>query len=206
MNSILQELGNSIYEAFVLPGNYLLSKLATLVPALASDIGLAGDDRSVVLLVTLSLAVWVVLILFVRKVFGLYQNLARITNSTLRTISFRVSLALANLKTRLVCGLKRLIPRRSRTVGEISQVQIDDRDLDVLRSAAARGPGFTTSAPELAEQLPLRPAQIQRSLDRLCGIKMLEYAIGSTEGFDNYRLSPMGTAFVVHFERQAAVQ
>jgi hypothetical protein len=75
LNTILQELGNSIYEAFVLPGNYLLSKLATLVPALASNIGLAGDDRSVVLLVTLSLAVWVVLILFVRKVFGLYQNL-----------------------------------------------------------------------------------------------------------------------------------
>jgi len=205
LKTILQEFGNRIYDAFVLPGNYLLSKLAALVPGLASDIGLVGDDRSVVLLVALSLAAWVVLILIVRKVFGLYRSLARIVNSTLRTIWFRILLALANFKTRLVCGLKRLIPRRSRTVGEISQVQIDDRDLDVLRSAAARGPGFTTSAPELAEQLPLRAAQIQRSLDRLCGIKMLEYAIGSTDGFDNYRLSPMGTAFVVHWERQAAV-
>lgn len=75
-------------------------------------------------------------------------------------------------------------------------VEFDDLDLAVLRSAAARGPGFTTSAPEIAEELTLRPAQIQRSLDKLRKNKMLEYVIGSTDGFENYRLSRLGNAFM----------
>ena len=76
--------------------------------------------------------------------------------------------------------------------------------LEVAEPAAARGPGFTTSAPEIAEQLTLRPAQIQRSLEKLSHNKMLEYTIGSTDGFDNYRVSQMGSAFALNWSRQRA--
>jgi hypothetical protein len=200
----LQELGNTIYDAFVLPGDYLLAKIAEHLPAFAASIGILDEERSVVLLLIVSMSVWVLLILLGRKLFGLGQDLARIVSSTLRTIVFRVSLALANFKTWLVCKLRQFLPRRSHDADAIAEVNLDDRDWAVLRSAAAHGPGFTTSAPELAEQLPLRPAQIQRSLDRLRENKMLEYVIGSTDGFDNYRVSQMGAAFVLHWERQGA--
>lgn len=204
MNSIVQELGSTIYDAFLSPGNFILSKFVEFAPALSASLGFVDADRSVVLLVLVSTAAWVLLVLVLRGTLKLLQNLVRIVSSTLRTLVFRISLALANFKTKLVCKLRQWIPRRSHDVAALVEVELDDRDMAVLRSAAARGPGFTTSAPELAEQLPLRPAQIQRSLDRLRGNKMLEYVIGSTDGFDNYRVSQMGAAFVLNWEQHAA--
>lgn len=204
MNSIVQELGSTIYDVLLSPGNFILSKFVEFAPALAASLGFVDADRSIVLLAIISLSAWVMLILIVRKIIKLLQALSRIVSSTLRMIFFRISQALANFKTRLICKLRQLIPRRSHDAGALVEVELDDRDMAVLRSAAARGPGFTTSAPELAEQLPLRPAQIQQSLDRLRGNKMLEYVIGSTDGFDNYRVSQMGTAFVLNWERHAA--
>ena len=58
------------------------------------------------------------------------------------------------------------------------------------------------SAPELAEQFSLRPAQIQRSLDKLCSNAMITTVIGSTDGFDNYRLTDSGNAFVGMWARR----
>ena len=81
-------------------------------------------------------------------------------------------------------------------------VEFDDLDLAVLRSASAQGPGFALSAPELAEKFRLRPAQVQRSLEKLSHNKMLDYVLGSTDGFDNYRLTDSGAAFFAMCQRQ----
>ncbi len=81
-------------------------------------------------------------------------------------------------------------------------VEFDNLDLAVLRSAAARGPGVMLSAPQLAEQIRMRPAQVQRSLDKLSKNKMLDYVIGSTDGSDNYRLTDSGATFVGMWQRQ----
>lgn len=204
LNQILQELGTTIYDAFVLPGNYVLSKITTLSPEVAATLGILGDDRPIVLLVVLSLLAWLLLALVVCQIIGFWQGLVRIVSSASRVIVYRISQAAGNLKSRLICKFRQMFPLRSRDVCSTSEVELDDLDLAVLRSAAARGPGFTTSAPEIAEQLPLRPAQIQRSLDKLRGIQMLEYVIGSTDGFDNYRLSRLGTAFLSKWQRQGA--
>ena len=81
-------------------------------------------------------------------------------------------------------------------------IEFDDLDLAVLRSATMQGAGFAMSAPELAEQFRMRPAQVQRSLNKLSKNKMLAYVIGSTDGFDNYRLTDSGAAFFSMWERQ----
>jgi RIO-like serine/threonine protein kinase len=83
-------------------------------------------------------------------------------------------------------------------------IEFDDIDLAVLRTASAQGPGFALSAPELAEKFTMRPAQVQRSLDRLRQNKMLDSVIGSTDGYDNYRLTDSGFAFLAMLQRQQA--
>ncbi len=192
LTTILRQFGNAVYNIFVLPGDFLLSQFAAHAPRVAAKLGFVGDDQSDMLLVVLSLLIWFLLAVVVMKILRLWQNFVRISSAMIKTISFRNSLATRNLKMRLMCRLRRLIPRRSNRVDAVREVEFDDLDLAVLRSTAACGPGFTTSAPELADQLPLRPAQIQRSLDKLSSNKMLDRATGSTDGFETYRLSQSG--------------
>jgi DNA-binding IscR family transcriptional regulator len=74
--------------------------------------------------------------------------------------------------------------------------------LAVLRSAAAGGPAFALSAPELAEKFRMRPSQVQKSLEKLRRNRMVDIVIGSTDGFENYRLTPSGETFVSIWQRQ----
>lgn len=145
----------------------------------------------VLVAVLVSIVVVAVIVLYV------YRNVARFVSAVVRTAMFRGAQGLGSLKTSLVCKLRNLFPHRAGTkTAEIPQVEFDDLDLAVLGVTATLGPGFAISAPELAGRFSLRPAQVQRSLSKLCANRMLESVIGSTEGFDNYRLTPMGTAFM----------
>lgn len=86
----------------------------------------------------------------------------------------------------------------------IPEVHFDEIDIVVLQAAAERGPGFTTSAPELAGKYSLRPSQFQEALGKLSRNKMLTTVIGSTDGFDNYRLTDYGAAYLQMWEQQKA--
>lgn len=188
---MLQEFGNTIYVAFMMPGDLVLS-----------TIGIAGDDRSVVMLVITSLVAWSLIAVAGLLLLKLLQDAARNVGARIRTLAYRISRAAARLKTKVTLKFRGFLPQRARRSADAApMVEFDDLDLAVLRSAASRGPGFTTSAPELADQLTLRPKQVQRSLDKLNKNKMLEYVIGSTDGFDNYRLSQLGTAFMARWQQ-----
>lgn len=191
LDTILQEFGNSIYTAFVMPGDVVLSM-----------IGVISDDRSLVMLVITSLVAWSLIAVAGLLLLKLIQDAARNVGARIRTLMYRISRAAARLKTKVILKFRGFLPHRKRRSADAApMVEFDDLDLAVLRSAASRGPGFTTSAPELADQLTLRPKQVQRSLDKLSKNKMLEYVIGSTDGFDNYRLSQLGTAFMAQWQQ-----
>lgn len=194
LDTMLQELALSIYGAFVMPGDIVLTML-----------GVAVDNRSVSMLFIISLTVWSLIAVVGLIVLKLGKNAARFAGAMLRTTLYRMSLAVGNYKTKLILKLREWFPKRAvRNADSTPMVEFDDIDLAVLRTAAARGPGFTTSAPEIAEQLTLRPAQIQRSLEKLSHNKMLETTIGSTDGFENFRVSQMGSAFALNWSRQRA--
>lgn len=191
---MLQDLALSIYSGFVTPGDGVLML-----------VGVDVEDRSVTMLFVVSLIVWSLLAVAGLFALKLGQDAARFVGAMFRTAMYRMSLARGNFKTKIILKLREMFPKRAtRNVAATPMVEFDDIDLAVLRTAAARGPGFTTSAPEIAEQLTLRPAQIQRSLEKLSHNKMLEYTIGSTDGFDNYRVSQMGSAFALNWSRQRA--
>ncbi len=130
---------------------------------------------------------------------SLTRNLVALTH----TAFFRTRQAAGSLKTRIVCRLRGVVPsRRDDGIDAVPEIDFDDIDLAVLRSAAARGPGFAMSAPEIAEQFKLRPSEVQRSIDKLRQSRMLDTVIGSTDGYGNFRLSPYGTTFVAMWQRQ----
>ena len=127
----------------------------------------------------------------------IYRNIARNVEAVLRIAAYQVTHTLASWKTRIVCKLREWLPHRERSGLESeAKVEFDDLDIAVLRTAAALGPGIAINAPELAQKFRLRPAQVQRSLNKLSNNKMLDFVIGSKGGCDNYRLTQMGTAFM----------
>lgn len=199
--TILREVGNTIYKVLVLPGQFVLSWFSEIAPTAAAQLNIISDKQPELTLIVLSFLLWSLLAFAVAKLWLLLQNLFRIIAATGRTLFFRVALAFGNFEKRVMRGLQRLIPQRSAAAVAVPAVDFDDLDLAVLHSAAARGPGFTTSAPELAEQLTYRPTQIQRSLNKLSKNKLLDGVIGSTDGFDNYRLSESGSHFVATLRR-----
>ena len=135
----------------------------------------------------------------------IYRNIARNVEAIFRNLAYRISHALASWKTLPGCKYRDILPRR-RTSGieTAPTVEFDDLDLAVLRAAASMGPGFAVNAAELAEKFSLRPAQVQRSLSKLSNNKMLDFVIGSDNGFENYCLTPMGTAYMSTWHRQAS--
>lgn len=199
----MRDFGDSIYAVFILPGDFLLSLLAEHLPLLASMLGVDSDDHFIILSTVVALLSWIFAAIVVWGAVRLVSNISRTIGAGFRTLSFRVSLALGNFKTRIVCKFRAMVLRRwPPNADSAREVRFSDLDMAVLQSAAACGPGFATSAPELAEQLMMRPAQIQRSLDKLKENKLLDSVIGSTDGFDNYRLSLSGTAFIMMLERR----
>jgi len=132
-----------------------------------------------------------------------YRNIARNVEAVFRILTYRVTETLGAWKTHLICRFRKLIPhRKSRTFDAAPQIEFDDLDLAVLRTAAALGPGLAINASDLAERFRLRPAQVQRSLNKLSNNKMLDFVMGSNDGFDNYRLTQLGTAFMSTWQRQ----
>ena len=138
-------------------------------------------------------------------VLHLYRNIARNVGAIYRTVLYRASEAIAGWKTWFVVKYRHLLPHR-RKHGDMAapQVEFDDLDIAVLKVAATLGPGFAVNAPELADRFSMRPAQIQRSLDKLNNNKMLDYVIGSNEGFDNYRLTQLGNAFMATWAKRTS--
>ncbi|MBT8110973.1 MAG: hypothetical protein KJO27_09635 [Gammaproteobacteria bacterium] len=201
--TILREVGNTIYMLFVLPGEFVLSWFSEFAPAAAAWLNSISDEQAALTIIVLSLLLWSLLAFAVAKLWLLLQNLFRIIAATGKTLLFRISLPCELLKNRLLHGLRRLIPQQTACTIAATNADFDDLDLAVLHSAAARGPGFTTSAPELAERLTYRPAQIQRSLSKLSRNKLLDGVIGSTDGFENYRLSESGSYYVAELHRNS---
>jgi len=199
----LHDPGKVIYDAFLLPGDFVLTQFVAHAPTLALGLGIGGEGDGLMLPAVLSLLVWLLLVVVAWKFIRLLQNVARIVNAKIRTICFRTSCGIRNVKTKLVCKFRELIPRRrSSRADTIPEVQLDNLDLAVLRTSGALAPGFALSAPELAGQLTMRPAQVQRSLDKLRKYELVDSVIGSTDGFDNYRLTQSGAFFLADWQRR----
>lgn len=202
---ILQGIGDTLYEFLVLPGKVILSALVLHAPGIADLIDIYGEYGNPLQLVATSLVLWIIFAVLVWMVIRIWQDLARISGAVFRTLLYRVGQSLGNLKTALICKLREHLPRRSSVQNaSLPMVEFDDLDLAVLRSMSAQGSGFALSAADLAQEFTMRPAQVQRSLDRLFHNKLLDTAIGSTDGFDNYKLTDYGAAFLATLQQREA--
>jgi len=199
----LRAFGTLIREIYLAPGNFVLSKFAELAPFTAANWGVNTGGDSIVQAAIVSAFFWLLMSIIAWRLYRYCQSLLRNLVAVFHTAWYRGRQAAGSLKTRLVCRLREFVPRREEDgIDAVPEIDFDDLDLAVLRSAAARGPGMATSAPEIAEKFKLRPSQVQRSVEKLRRNKMLDTVIGTTDGFGNFRLSSSGATFVAMWQRQ----
>jgi len=191
---------------FTLPGEYVLNQLKLHAPGMASLFGIGKPEDSITLTIVLSVILWMLACVAVWAAVRFVRNVHRISDALVRTAWYRAVQGTGNVKTRIICNLRQLFPhRRSGDPESTPELEFDDFDFTVLQAAADRGPGFTTSAPELASKFGLRPSQFQESLRKLQNSKMIATVIGSTDGFDNYRLTDYGAAYIRMWDQRQAI-
>ena len=201
----LYQFGPLAREAYLVPGDFVLSKFAELAPVTATNWGVAGNGDSIMAAVVISGIFWLLMSIVAWRLYRYGSSLTRNLVALAHTAWFRGRQAVGNLKTRAVCRLREFVPSpRDDDLDAVPEIDFDDLDLAVLRSAAARGPGLATSAPEIAEKFKLRPSEVQRSIEKLRQNRMLDTVIGSTDGYGNFRLSHYGATFVAMWQRQQA--
>jgi len=194
---------SSIREIYLVPGDFVLSKFAELAPLTAASWGIANSDDSIAAAAVLSGIFWLLMAFIAWRLYRYSSSLLRNIVALYHTAWYRGRQAAGSLKTLLLCRLREFVPRRRDDgIDTTPEIDFDDLDLAVLRTAAARGPGLATSAPEIAEKFKLRPSEVQRSVDKLRRNRMLDTVIGNTDGYDNFRLSPSGATFVAMWQRR----
>ncbi len=199
----LRKIGALLREIYLAPGDFVLSKFAEVAPVTAANWGVASGGDSVVQATVVSGFFWLLMAIIAWRLYRYCQSLLRNLTAVLHTAWYRGKQSAGSLKTRVVCRLREFVPgRHDDGIEAVPEIDFDDLDLAVLRSAAARGPGLAMSAPEIAEKFRLRPSQVQRSVDKLRRNKMLDTVIGTTDGYGNFRLSPSGATFVAMWQRQ----
>ena len=199
----LREFGALLRELYFAPGDFVLSRFAEMAPVTAANWGIAAGSDAVLQAAIASGFFWLLLAIVAWRIYRYCQSFLRNLVAVFHTAWYRSRQAVGSLKTRVVCRLREFVPgRHDDGIDAVPEIDFDDLDLAVLRSAAARGPGLAMSAPEIAEKFKLRPSQVQRSVDKLHRNKMLDTVIGSTDGYGNFRLSPSGATFVAMWQRQ----
>jgi len=186
---------------FTLPGLYMLEALTLHTPGIAEFLGISDPSKSIALVVVLSALIWIFTIVGCWATVKFTNDIYRFAEAMIRTLWHRTTQSAGSVKTWVICRYRRIVPQRSSSSLEAtSGDRFNDFDYAVLQAAAECGPGHSTSAAELASSHSLRPSQFQKSLGKLSNNQLLTTVIGSTDGFDNYRLTDYGAAYLQMWE------
>ena len=199
----MAETARAIYEAFTLPGEWMLSLIGRLSPQTEEILRI--DNGAIIVPFVLSLAAWTLVLIAGLMISRMCRNFAWQTAAICRTLIWRFRMWTGSVKTRLIWKWRQFFPPKHGDHAIVSQEEFDNVDIAVLRTLFKQGPGMAVSAPELAGTLKLRPAQIQQRLTKLSHNQMLRSVIGSTDGYENYRLTDSGLTFLTMMQRQARV-
>lgn len=201
LQTLSGKLADALIEFFLLPADVLLSLLARWAPETAD--ALTSGNGAVVTPVVLALVGWVLLPALTLLFLKLCRNVLHQLRAIILTLWYHLRTAFAGFMMRITWRFRALFSRRDDDPGAVlgPTIELDDLDLAILRAISAMGPGFAISAPDLAEKFTIRPAQAQRSFDKMSHNHLVCSIIGTTDGFENFRLTDYGSAFVATLER-----
>ena len=200
----LSKMADALTGILLFPGEVLLSLFARVAPDVVAV--LTYGNGALIVSVVLALSAWTVLAILGLLVLRLCGRILHQLRAMILTLWHRTRAALTALMMRVRWKFRDLFPRDNQQADALaaSTVEFDDLDIAILHAGSAEGPGLAFSAPDLAERFSMRPAQVQGSLNKLSNNRLLTEIIGSTDGFENYRVTDSGWAFVAKLQREQA--
>jgi len=202
--SSLADFAGAAGRGFLLPGDLLLSVFAWMAPQTVEMLTFGTGKTAVTLI--LALIGWTMLVIGGLLLSRLCRNVAWQISALFRVLVYRAKQFVGDLKTRLIWKYREYFPHKAAQAHSVSQDEFDDLDIAVLASVSRRGSGMDTTASGLAEKYKLQPAHVQERLDKLQENHMLRSAISPNDGYQKYRITDSGLAYIAMCERQASAR
>jgi hypothetical protein len=196
VQSALIDAGLRLYRAFCAPGDYLLATLSAHAPRAAELLAIDAAPDGGWLSGFLSALLWLVAIALlwwlIRDIYFAVMAYARRLNEgvrrTARNIATRMGIAFRHFELKKQARLAK---------AEVSeQGDLNALELQVLRSHSKLPPGQLSTAKGLARVLRERPAQIQKALEKLKMLSLVDRDVVVGKGEEGYKLTQFGAVFL----------
>jgi hypothetical protein len=199
-----------LVQLYFLPGNAVLWLLLEYLPGFAGFLELSSSSYNGLVPAVVSVAIWLFTIVIIGVLIGAIRNFDR----ALTAVFVRVYNELLR-KGRVFrrwgfCQLQRvktviLFKRQQSSIDvELDELDLDDVELEVLRSHGLLAPGFVMGVTELAGSLEIRRGHAQQLVTKLAKLKLLQRGFAESDGGTGYRLSQSGRFVLMAKTRIAA--
>lgn len=187
-----------LVQIFFLPGDGLLWVLLTYLPGLARFLELGTGSYGGMFSAIASVAIWMFGIVMIGALFSLVLDFDRALTERLRRYCREWLRRGRVARTWVFCQLRRLCQtislrrREPKPEMDLDEVDLNEIELEVLRSHALLAPGYVMSVSDLAGALEIRRSQAGELLAKLEKLALLQRSFSTNDGESGYRLSQPG--------------
>ena len=192
----LTDTGLPLYRGFCAPGDYLIATLNTHAPRVAELSGIDAAADGGLLSGLVSALFWLIVIALlwwlIRDIYFAVMAYARRLNEGVRR-------ALRNIATRMGIAFRHFELKKQARLAKADvseQGDLNALELQVLRSHSKLPPGQLSTAKGLARVLREPPAQIQRALEKLKTLSLVDRDVAVGKGEEGYKLTQFGAVFL----------
>ena len=195
----LIDAGLWLHHGFCAPGDHLLATLNTHAPRVAQLVGIDAAGSGSVLSGCVSTVVWLCAIVLIAITWKLLRDIYWTVTAFARRLSEGVQRTGRVVSTRVGIAVRSYDLKRQARLARTDvseQGDLTALELEVLRSHAKLPPGHPSTASSIARVLRVRPSHVQKALDKLKTLSLVDHASGEGNREEGYRLTQFGAVFL----------
>lgn len=191
------DAGAWLAHVFFLPGDYLLAALHTHLPALAEFLELDAAAADGPLPAVLSAATWFVAFIITIRALSAVRQFDRALTASIVALWAEAVRRARVMRIRAISwiGMHRRRARKP-SVAIVDSIELDELEAAVLRCHAVAEPFEILTARAVAKSIARPARRVQKALDRLKQLCLVESSFGTDEGESAYRITQAGQIYL----------
>lgn len=195
---MLHDAGLWLFRMYFLPGDWVLSVLIVEAPSVARFLGLSAADHGGVLSGFLSGILWLGALIVLGTAYTFVREVDRAATARLAE-SYREACRLTRVgRRRLAIAVRSWSQwRRTKPAStEVVESALDETQLSVLTCFSDSEAGYVLTGRDVAAALETGRREIIKTLAHLKKLRLIESALGTSDGEEAFRITPTGRAYV----------